>query len=458
VTRREAGVVLGVLGILVAVNVPELGSDAWPFRVPSGAVEPRGPFELLVRAADREFDEAVLRAAGLVAGLVVALVGALVLALRAVRPWIVAVATAAVVGLLALPATFLQVGLRDSSEPWYHVNDSTYQIDLAGELVLDGDNPYGHDYRGSGLERWYPAVGADEDVPRVALDHFAYFPGTALTAAAWRLLPRPFDDYRVLVLLCTLALALLALLLDAPLHWKLAVGAALAANPLAIRAAWFGTADAPSVLLTVLAFAFVARARYVAAAGSIAGAVLLKQFALVAVPFLAVSMLMRAVPRPVLWRSAGVFAGILAAGILPFAIADAGALWEDTIAYGAQTYRIIGYGLAGVLLEVGILDDRFGPYPFLPLALVLWLPLTAWLLWTQWRLRRLWISAAGFAASIFVLLYLARVFQNSYLIWPLSASLVAFLLAASEDDASERSCRPANARRRTGAGCQPQQD
>jgi hypothetical protein len=439
VTRREAGVVLGVLGILVAVSVPELGSDAWPFAPPSGAVEPRGPFELLVRAADREFDEGVLRAAALVAGLVVALGAALVLALGAVRPWIVAVAAAAVVGLLALPATFLQVGLRDSSEPWYHVNDSTYQIDLAGELVLDGDNPYGHDYRGSGLERWYPAAGANEDVPRVALDHFAYFPGTPLTAAAWRLLPRPIDDYRMLVLLCTLALALLALLFDAPLHWRLAAGAALAANPLAIRAAWFGTADAPSLLLTVLAFALVARSRYVAAAAAIAGAVLLKQFALVAVPFLAVAMLTRAVPRRVLWRSAGAFAAVIAAGVLPFAIADPGALWDDTIAYGAQTYRIIGYGLAGVLLEVGILDDRFGPYPFLPLALVLWLPFTAWLLWTQWRSRRLWIAAAGFAASIFVLLYLARVFQNSYLIWPLTASLVALLLAASEDDASERS-------------------
>jgi hypothetical protein len=129
---------------------------------------------------------------------------------------------------------------------------------------------------------------------------------------------------------------------------------------------------------------------------------------------------------------------VLAAGFLPFAIADPAALWNDTIAYGAQTYRIIGYGLAGILLEAGILDDRFGPYPFLPLALLLWLPLTAWLAWNQWRSRRLWVGAASFAASIFVLLYLGRVFQNSYLIWPLTALLVAFVLAF-ERDASEQS-------------------
>jgi hypothetical protein len=439
VTRREAGAVLGVLGILVAVSVPELGSDPWPFR--PVAVDPQGILGPLVRAADREWDPGLLRAGALLAGVVVALAAAFVLSARLLRPWFVAGVCAVVILLLAVPATLLQVGLRDATEPWYYDNDSTYQIDLAGELVLDGDNPYGHDYEGSGLERFYDAVRADADVPQVALDHFAYFPGTVETAAVWRLLPAPFDDYRIFVLLCTLALFGAALLFDAPLPCKLAAGAALAANPLAVRGAWFGTADAPSLLLTVLAFALVTRSRYVLAGATLGGAVLLKQFALVAVPFLAVMMLSRAVPRPVLYRAAGAFALVFVAGALPFAIADPGALWDDTIAYGAQTYRIIGYGLAGVLLELGVLDDRFGSYPFLPLALLIWLPLTAWLAWTQWRSQRLWVGAAGFAASIFVLFYLSRVLQNSYLIWPLSALLVAFVLAASERqaDSSPRS-------------------
>jgi len=443
-TRREAAAVLGVLGFLVAITVPGLGSDAWPFVVPSGETDPQGIFKHVVRAADRHWDVGLLRAGAILAGLLVALTAAVVLALRVVRPVVLIAVSVLVVGLLVVPATVLQVGLRDATQPWIHVNDSTYQIDLAGELILDGVNPYGHDYRGSGLERWYPAAQPEEGeaIPQVALDHFAYFPGTALTAAAWRLLPSPLDDYRIFVLLCTLGLFLAAFLFDAPLTWKIAAGAALAANPLAIRGAWFGTADAPSVLLTVVAFAFLARSRYLLAAASIAGAVLLKQFALVAVPFLIVTMLTRAVPRPLLLRAGAVFAGILVAGVLPFAIADPGALWDDTIAYGAQTYRIIGYGLAGVLIEVGALDDRFGPYPFLPIALVLWLPLTAWLLWTQWRSRRLWIGAAGFGASILGLLYLGRVFQNSYLIWPLTAVLVSFLLASSEqDEAADSSAR-----------------
>ena len=110
--------------------------------------------------------------------------------------------------LLAAPSTLLQLGLRDSTEPWFFTNDSTYQIEQSGELVLDGDNPYGHDYRRSGLERFYTRDGSVSERVRereVALRHFAYFPGAPLTAAAWRVLPEPFDDYRLLVLLCTLA-------------------------------------------------------------------------------------------------------------------------------------------------------------------------------------------------------------------------------------------------------------
>ena len=122
---------------------------------------------------------------------------------------------------------------------------------------------------------------------QVALRHFAYFPGTALAAAAWRTLPAPLDDARFLVLLATLLCGGACLLFAGPLTVRVAVGAAIAANPLAIRAAWFGTADAPSLLLVIVSFALVTRSSYLVAGAALGGAVLLKQFALVAIPFLA---------------------------------------------------------------------------------------------------------------------------------------------------------------------------
>ena len=135
--------------------------------------------------------------------------------------------------------------------------------------------------------------------------------------------------------------------------------------------------------------------------------------------------------------------------MLPFLVADPGALWRDTVSYGAGTYRIVGYGLAALLLNLGAIDDRFGDYPFVWLALVLWLPLTAWLLWAQRRAGTLWAGAIGFSVSMFVLLFLSRVFQSSYLAWPLTGiglallarfSRAHFSFAFSRWSCSQRSC------------------
>src|SRR5215207_1875968 len=158
--------------------------------------------------------------------------------------------SASVRGLRRLPAC---------TTPWFFSNDSTYQAELGGELVLDLENPYGHDYRRSGLERFYTRDGSVSEHVRereVALRHFAYFPGAVISAAVWRLLPEPFDDYRLLVLLATLALLPAVLLFHGPpapwpaktgdwgVGWRLALGAVLVCNPIAVRSAWFGQNDA----------------------------------------------------------------------------------------------------------------------------------------------------------------------------------------------------------------------
>ena len=431
--RIEGGavwVLLGVLAALGLVTMPYIGADAWPFEPTS--VEPRGILGPLVRAADDEWDLGLLRSAAVLSILLVAVAAAVAVRIRSWGALAATAVTLCVVGLLLVPAVLLQVGLRDATAPWFHTNDSTYQIELGGDLLLDGDNPYGHDYSFSGLERFYEldgTVSEDTREEQVALRHFAYFPGTVVTAAAWRLLPRPFDDYRVFVLLATLGLFAAVLLFPAPLEWRLPLAAAAAANPMAIRAAWFGNADAPSLLCVVLAFALLTRSRYVLAAALLAAAITLKQFAIAAVPFFVVALLLRGVPRPTLVRAGAAFAGVLAVITIPFAVADPQALWDDTIEYGAQTYRIVGYGLSALLLNLGVIDDRWGPYPFTLLVVLVWLPFTGWLLWRQ---RSLWLGGAGFAASIFMLVFLGRVFQRSYVLWPLIGIVLAGVLYAVE--------------------------
>jgi len=437
IDRRTAFAVLGALGLLVAVSVPTLGSDPWPFRPTT--VSAHGLLGPLVRAADGSWDLGVVRTPAVLAGVLVAVLALAGWRAQSWRPWVLGAACVAVIVLVTVPATLLQVGLRDATAPWFHTNDSTYQIELAGVLVRHGHTPYGHDFTGSGLERFYSRDGSlppPSAHPQVALTHFAYFPGTALTAAAWSFVPSPFDDYRVLVLLATIGCFFAVLLFDAPLPSRLVVGSAIAASPLLVRGAWFGTADATAILALLLAFALLTRSRFVWAAVALAAAILLKQFALVALPFLVLMLLARRPGRQALGRAGAALASVLLAGFLPFLIAAPGALWRDTIGYGTGTYRILGYGLSALLLNLGILDDRYGAYPFALLALVVWLPVTAWLVWVVHRSGSDWEAAAGFAVSIFTLLFIARVFQTSYLVWPLTGIAVAFLLAQREPRSS----------------------
>ncbi len=432
-SRGALFALLGVLLAILAITLPELGSDPWPFR--PGNVEPRGLLAPLVRAAGEEWDVGIARTACFLAALAVALYGAASLRRRDSPASAGALLTLAVALALLLPSTLLQLGLRDASRPWFFTNDSTYQIEIAGDLLLDADNPYGHDYSFSGMERFYSFDGRASQAVRereVALEHYAYFPGTAIVSAAWRLLPRPFDDFRLFVVLMTLAGFVAALAFRAPLGWRLAIGALLVANPIAVRSAWFGQNDAPSLTLMVLAFALVSRERARWAAAALGGAVLLKQFAVVAVPFLALMLVARGLPREELRRCAAVFGGVVAAGVLPFLIADPVAFYEDTVKFGAGTYKIVGYGLAGILVRLGILEDREGSYPFAIVALLTWLPLTAWLMVQQHRARELWAGAAAFSVSILVLLFIGRTFNNYYLVWPMTGAAVAALLYAGE--------------------------
>jgi hypothetical protein len=416
-----------VLGLLVLVNIARLGEGGWIFR--SGKVDPDGVLGWFVSLARGHWTAAPLKSSAVVAGLV--LVVALVLARERWSARRALVVTLLVTALLVVPGVLFQAALRESSDPWFYTNDSTYQIEVAGDLVLDGQTPYGHDYRGTGIERFYSRNGTPQP-EHVALDHFAYFPGAALTSAGWRLLPSPFDDYRFFVLLATLGLLPAALSFAGPLTVRLAVGAALAANPLIVQAAWFGTADAPSLFFLVLAFGLASRSRFVWGAACLAAAVLLKQFALVALPFFFAMLLMSRDGRRSLGRAGGVFAGVAALGVLPFLIASPGALWADTIGYGTSDYRIIGYGLASFLVRLQVLRNRDAGYPFGLLVLLVWVPATLVLVRSQLRSRQPWVGAAGFAASIFLLLFLGRVFQASYLLWPFTGMAIAAVLAAAQ--------------------------
>ena len=243
----------------------------------------------------------------------------------------------------------------------------------------------------------------------------------------------------MLVLLCNLLMLPAALAFRGPLAARLVLGALLVCNPIAVRSAWFGQNDAPSLLLLVLAFALVSRRRFGWAAATLAGAILLKQFALVAAPFLALMLLALGADRDELRRAALVFAGVLAAGILPFLLIDPVAFYEDTIRYGAGTYRIVGYGLSAILVEHGHRRRPRGGLPVRPdRAADVGAADRAGCCWLQRRSSEVWLGAAGFAVSILWLMFIGRTFNNYYLVWPLTGAIVAALMAVASARALDR--------------------
>ena len=67
VGRWGSWALVGVLFVLVAITLPELGSDPWRFR--PGSVDPQGPLSPLVRAAGEEWDLGIPRASAFLAAL-----------------------------------------------------------------------------------------------------------------------------------------------------------------------------------------------------------------------------------------------------------------------------------------------------------------------------------------------------------------------------------------------------
>ena len=430
-TQNDALVALAAVFLLLAMGFSALGSDPWSFN--PGTVRSNGALGWVVRLAGSRWDVGLLQA-----GIVVALAAVSAVGVVVARGWQPRPATLLAIVMLAcacavLPAVVLQVALRAGTAQWFYTNDSTYQIEMAGDLANDGHTPYDHDYRSSGLARFYTGRGTvPARVDRiVALRHFPYFPGMVDLSAVWRRLPAPANDFRLLIALATLLLVPAALLYPGPYGLRLALGAALACNPVAVRLAWFGNADTLCVLALVVAFGLAVRGHARSAGAALAAAILLKQFALAAIPSLLVLVLIRTSRRGAL-HAALVGALVLTAGFVPFLAASPTAVWRDTVAYGTGTFHVVSYGLSGVLVRMGVVGRHSTGYPFFGLVALVWLPITAYLTALQYRSHVAWTAGAAFTVSIFVLIAIARVFQESYIIYPLSGLIIGLLLALDE--------------------------
>lgn len=343
------------------------------------------------------------------------------------------IALAAVV-LVGLPtAAFVASGFV--MERPYGQDGGVVQLPLAMDELLAGRSPYAADYSESVLGRQSRASAFWERWGgNPILHHHAYLPGTHLlmlpfhVAAKWSL--GAFDPRLATLLAFALAGWLAARGLPSA-ALRLSALACVWLNPLVYWHQVFGANDVVFVAL-LLATAHLARAgRRLPAAAVLGLACATKQLAWPFAPFLLLELgrsrsfgeLLSPAGLRALALPALVVAAVCAVVIAPVALLDAGAFWDDIVAYnvglpGGDAYPLggtPGIGAANFLLYTGYVSDLRAHFSF-GIFYVFLIPLG--LLMARAQLREggvglaLVLGSSALAASV----YLSRVAHPNYLL------------------------------------------
>ncbi|HEX6350682.1 MAG TPA: hypothetical protein VF160_14995 [Candidatus Dormibacteraeota bacterium] len=335
------------------------------------------------------------------------------------RTWLVVplglVAALAVVGYRARPELALGVLLvvlfllpealliawRGASAP---VQDSVLLTDAAAGRLLQGADPYGHDYIDDAALRrfWAPEIPVNP-----LLAHYPYPPGLILLAAplravglgsAWLWLP-----------------GLVALALAAYSAAGRAGVIAVALNPLLLLD-YLALLNDLFFLAAGLAAVGLLRHRRAAAAGALIGlALVLKQTAVILVPAVGWLAWRAGRRRPAL--ATAIVVVVVLVG--PFLLWSPGAFVAGTATYfygsGIDAFPIRGFGLPGLLLDAGVIPSRWAAFPSalvqVPLLLAV-LAAGAIALRRSFSWPRLWLWTAAIA---FVLFFFGRTLAPNYL-------------------------------------------
>jgi hypothetical protein len=309
-------------------------------------------------------------------------------------------------------------------------HDGLLQIESAIDRILNRQPIYGVDWSNTPMARisWDVTAG-----PNPALHHLAYFPLTILVGVPFRLLARalglPFD-YRLVLIVFVLVGLLAIIALPIAADRRFMVITALFVSPLVTLYLWSGRTDIEFLAVMLVSLVLLSRNHPIAAALVLGIAVALKPFAVLAVPFLLLVLVIRWRTRPSR-REVGFSLAALALApvvtILPFLIANPQAFWTDVVLYTSggvrDAYPIVGYGFGELLYRVHLVVHRtdsvpFGAFQLLALAPVLWITARAFL-----RRPSLGRWMAGYVLSLLAFTFFARFFNDNYV-----AVVIALLL------------------------------
>ena len=320
----------------------------------------------------------------------------------------------AVLGVLLALLLVLPQVLLIAVRPHSAAHDGVLLTEAAADRLVAGLNPYAHDYIDSIARSFFiPEVPVN-----FGLGHYVYMPGMILLDLPLRLLQGPSSEFSWMWIPGLGALGAAAY----SLGWNRAAARAsliaVALNPLTLFDSIVQLNDLFFLAPLLGAFGALWR-RHAVAAGILFGLSLgIKQQAVLLAPFLLLLARHRLEPRARLGGAAAA-AAVLGAIVLPFLIWDARAFVASTAGFfygsGVDAYPIRGLGLPGLLLNAGVIPNRWDPYPAGPIQAAAAAPLlllAARDLTRRWSWSHCWAWSGALVLAVFLF---GRVVAPNYL-------------------------------------------
>jgi hypothetical protein len=315
--------------------------------------------------------------------------------------------------LLALPQLVL-ISEQTVNSP---LHDGILLTDAAGERLLAGLDPYGHDYLDSAARTFYLS-----DAPvNFGLRHYVYMPGMIILDLPIRALAAvtPRANFSWMFIPGLLALVVGAWTTGRTAASGMAAVVAVVLNPLFQLDYLYFLNDLFFMGPLLLAAGLLIRDRPGWSGIAFGVALSIKQQAVLLLPL---ALLYAALKWDgARWFRAALGAGaVLGAVVLPFLLWDPRAFLTDTAAFfygsGVDSYPIRGLGLPGLLVGAGVIPNRWASYQATSLlqvfAAVLVLVAAVRDLRKNWAWPRFWAWNAVLAGVVF---FFGRVLAPNYL-------------------------------------------
>jgi hypothetical protein len=325
------------------------------------------------------------------------------------------------------------------------IHDGAYQVELALEMVLNGQNPYVERFTDPIIADYMQSFGV---AVNPAVDHYVYLPGiTYLSIPFYTLSHNLFGAYDQRIAYITLFLIgviLIPWLARSP-EYRLSLLIIIALHPLLSDTLITGMNDLILIPFLVGATLLFYRQRWSLSALCLGLACTLKQNIWFVVPFFLLAQWTQVAAerrwRQLVWSSLAI--GLVMIAIIgPAFFSNPAAFYDDTIAYvsgsaSGLSYPIRGYSLGFLLLSLGVIDSAYASFPFWLPQLLVGLPVLLALLWQQYRHSPTLQIAMGrvwFGAGLFILVWgiLTRFFHHNYFGFTIILMLVGYVLLADE--------------------------